>query len=169
MSWKKEFSRFLEARPGVLHCAAHSHHYWPDVTFAAQQQAWLDAERLADSKWQHVFGEVLPGARRRVAAVLGTTDPDAIAFAANTHEILVRLVSCVERAPVRILTSGSEFHSFTRQARRWEEAGSASVERVPVEPFETFEERFLARAAADFDLVYLSHVHFDSGYVFRES
>ena len=32
MSYKKHFSRALEAHPGRLHFAAHSHHLWPDVT-----------------------------------------------------------------------------------------------------------------------------------------
>ena len=47
-SYAEHFSRFLGAVPGRLHAAAHSHHPWPDVTFDAQQQAWLDAARLAD-------------------------------------------------------------------------------------------------------------------------
>ena len=42
-SYASHFSRFLGAVPGRLHVAAHSHHPWPDVTFAAQEQAWLDA------------------------------------------------------------------------------------------------------------------------------
>ncbi|MDQ1568642.1 MAG: hypothetical protein QOF96_3522, partial [Actinomycetota bacterium] len=53
------FSRFLGAVPGRLHVAAHSHHPWPDVTFDAQQQAWLDAARLMDDKWDEVLGVVL--------------------------------------------------------------------------------------------------------------
>ena len=41
MSYKHLFRRFLDANPERLHFAAHSHHLWPDVTFEAQQQAWL--------------------------------------------------------------------------------------------------------------------------------
>jgi len=37
------FRRFLEADPGRLHFAAHSHHPWPDISFDAQQRYWLDS------------------------------------------------------------------------------------------------------------------------------
>ena len=49
---KSHFGRFLSAAPERLHFAAHSHHFWPDVSFAAQQQCWDDAARLADAKWE---------------------------------------------------------------------------------------------------------------------
>ena len=70
MSYKEHFRRFLEAAPGRLHFAAHSHHLWPDVTFEAQARCWLDAARLADRKWDLIFAEVYPGAQRRVARVV---------------------------------------------------------------------------------------------------
>jgi hypothetical protein len=55
------FSRFRSV-PGRIHLAGHSHHYWPDVTREAHLLAWDDACRLADRKWGHVFGEVIPWA-----------------------------------------------------------------------------------------------------------
>jgi len=162
---KEHFSRFLGAAPGRLHVAAHSHHPWPDVTFQAQQRAWLDAAELADDKWDKVFSEVLPEAAGHVARILGLSDPGTVAFAPNTHALLMRLLSCLA-SPVRILTTDAEFHSFTRQARRLEEDGLAVVDRVAAEPFATFPERFTERAAAGgHDLLYLSQVHFNSGYV----
>src|SRR5688572_22508750 len=110
-SLKSGFSRFLGAAPERLHFAAHSHHPWPDVSFDAQQQAWLDAARFADLKWGKVFGEVLPAAQRHIARVLQLPDPRTIAFAPNTHEFLLRLLSCLPPR-VRVLTTDSEFHSF---------------------------------------------------------
>lgn len=168
MNLKPGFSRFLGAKPGRLHFAAHSHHPWPDVSFEAQQRAWLDAAEMMDDKWEHVFGVVVPSARSRVAGLIGVADPTTLAFGPNTHSFLVRLFSCLE-PPVRVLSTDSEFHSFTRQSRRWEEAGLAIVDRVPVEPFDTFSERFTreARAGAH-DLVYLSQVFYDSGFVVPE-
>ncbi len=165
MNLKPGFSKFLEASPDRLHFAAHSHHPWPDVSYRAHRQAWLDAAELMDDKWEHVLGTVIPGAATRVAAVLGLSDPATITFGPNTHGFLTRLFSCLE-PPVRLLTSDSEFHSFTRQSRRWEEAGLAIVDRVPTEPFATFADRFTReiRAGAH-DLVYLSQVFFDSGFV----
>ena len=159
------FSRFLGAVPGRLHVCAHSHHPWPDVTFEAQQQAWLDAARLMDDKWDEVFGALLPEAAGHIAGRLGLSDPEAIAFAPSTHALVMRLLSCLS-PPVRILTTDAEFHSFARQAARLEEDGLAAMERVAAEPFATFPARFAAAAArGGHDLVYLSHVFFNSGYV----
>ncbi|HEV7862927.1 MAG TPA: aminotransferase class V-fold PLP-dependent enzyme [Acidimicrobiia bacterium] len=163
--WSAHFSRFLGAVPGRLHVAAHSHHPWPDITFEAQQTAWLDAARLMDDKWDEVFGTVLPEAAGHIAGRLGLSDPAAIGFAPSTHALVMRLLSCLS-PPVRILTTDAEFHSFARQAARLEEDGLAAVERVTAEPFGTFPERFAAAAGrGGHDLVYLSQVFFNSGYV----
>lgn len=164
-SYAEHFSRFLGAVPGRLHVAAHSHHPWPDVTFEAQQQAWLDAARLVDDKWDEVFGSVLPEAAAHIAGRLGLSDPEAIAFAPSTHALVMRLLSCLA-PPVRILTTDAEFHSFARQAARLEEDGLATVDRVAAEPFGSFPDRFAAAAArGGHDLVYLSHVFFNSAFV----
>ena len=163
-SLKSGFSRFLGAAPGRLHFAAHSHHPWPDVSFEAQQQAWLDAARFADLKWGKVFGELLPAAQRHIARVLQLPDPRTIAFAPNTHEFLLRLLSCLPPR-VRVLTTDGEFHSFSRQLKRLEEEGLAHVTRVAVEPFETFAQRFGdAAAAGGHDLVWFSEVFYNTGF-----
>lgn len=162
---KDGFRNFLDAQPDRLHFAAHSHHPWPDVSYAAHGRAWLDAAELMDDKWEKVFTEVMPSARTRIAGLLGLESADTIVFAPNTHEFLVRIFSCVE-PPVRILSSGSEFHSFTRQTRRWEEEGLAIVDRVPTQPYETFAERFTAEVRAGaHDIIYVSTVFYDSGMV----
>ncbi len=166
MSYKAHFRRFLEADPGRLHFAAHSHHLWPDVTFVAQQRCWLDAARLADRKWEHLFGTLIPSVQRGVARLLNLSRPEDIVFAPNTHSLLNRLLSCLAPGrPLRVLTTDGEFHSLTRQLRRLEEDGLARVDWLAVEPFDDFAERF-ARAAArgGFDLVYLSQVFFNSGF-----
>ncbi len=145
--------------------AAHSHHLWPDASFEGQAECWADAARLADRKWERIMGEVWPEAQRHVAAELGTHMPDAIVFAPNTHELLVRLFAAVSAPrPVRVLTSDGEFHSARRQFARWEESGEARVERVAAEPFEDFSERFLERArSGDHDFIFVSQVLFGSG------
>jgi selenocysteine lyase/cysteine desulfurase len=165
VSYKDLFSRFLEANPERLHMAAHSHHLWPDVTYDAQRHAWTTAAELVDRKWGHIFSEVMPTARAHIARLLGLPTGDSIAFAPNTHELLKRIVSCLP-TPARILTTDSEFHSFSRQCQRWEEAGRVSVVRIPVEPFATFAERFVDAARSPYDLVFVSHVFFNSGFVF---
>ena len=162
---KSHYSRFL-ADPERLHFAAHSHHPWPDVTRQAVLECWDDAARLADRKWEHIFGAVLPKARAHVARVLDLSRPDQIALGPNTHEFLVRILSCFDEArPLRILTTDSEFYSFARQAERLEELERVRITRVPTEPFGTFGERFAAAASrAEHELVYLSQVFFNSGF-----
>lgn len=163
-SWKQQFSRFLGAAPGRLHFAAHSHHPWPDVSFAAHEQAWCDAAALADLKWDKVFGEVLPAAQRHVARLLRLPAPDTIAFAPSTHELVMRVLSCLP-GRLRVLTTDAEFHSFARQMQRLEEAGTAQVERIAVEPFASFAQRFAAAAArGGHDLVYFSQCFYNTGF-----
>lgn len=161
--WKAGFSRFLNADAQRLHFAAHSHHYWPDVTFEAHQQAWLDAASWVDDKWEHIFGNVYAEAQHHVAKELELSSPQSVVFAPNTHELVMRLLSCLPERPV-VVSSDSEFHSFERQTRRLEEEGLARVIRVPAAPVESFPQRVL-EVSAQADLVFLSHVFFNSGAV----
>ncbi len=167
-SYKHHFSRFLGAG-SWLHAAAHSHHPWPDGGSAAQQQAREAAAELIDGKWDLVFGEILPRAQAHVARRLGLPAADSVCFAGNTHELLLRLLSCVERRPARVLSTDGEFHSFSRQLRRLEQAGLAQLELVAVEPCETFATRFAAAATCGgHDLVYFSQCFYNSGFVVRD-
>ncbi|MBX3252411.1 MAG: aminotransferase class V-fold PLP-dependent enzyme [Myxococcales bacterium] len=170
MSYKHHFRRFLEADPERIHFAAHSHHLWPDVSFDAHVKAWLDAARMADQKWDAIFSEVVPRAQGHVARRLGLSDPTTIAFAPNTHELVMRILSCLPRGrALRVLTTDAEFHSFARQASRLEEDGELEVTRIPAEPHASFTERFAEAASKPgWDLVYLSHVFFNSGYAVED-
>lgn len=162
----KGFERTFGRAGAPLHAAAHSHHPWPDVSFAAQEAAWLDAARLLDRKWDHILGAVLPAAQGHVARQLNLPDPRTIAFGPNTHSFVVRILSCFPaNKPIRILATSSEFMSFARQIARFEEDGRVVVARVATQPFDTFEARFAAAAArGEHDLVFCSQVFFDSGY-----
>ncbi len=162
----KGFELSIGREGAPLHAAAHSHHPWPDVSRAAQELCWDDAARLLDKKWDHIFGEVMPKAAGHIARQLGLPDPATIAFGPNTHSFVLRLLSCFPPGkPIRILTTGSEFMSFTRQTARFEEDGMAEVTRVPTEPFDTFETRFAAEAKkGGHDLVFFSQAYFDSGF-----
>ena len=164
------FSHFNAADPGRLHFAAHSHHPWPDATRAAHERYWADSAALADRKWERVLGEVVPRAQDHVARLLHLSEARQVAFAPNTHEFVSRLYSCLEGSgPFRVLTTAHEFHSFRRQTRRLAESGRLQVEEIAAEPWETFDERFASAAAsAPWDLVWLSHVFFDSGFVVRD-
>jgi selenocysteine lyase/cysteine desulfurase len=159
------FSRFAGAEPDRIHLAAHSHHYWPDVTFAAQQLCWEEAALHADEKWGPIFAELLPAVQGSIARILNLPDPATIAVAPNTHDFLRRLLSALPAGrPGRILTSDGEFHTLTRQIARLEEDGLVAVERVAVDPAATFPQRFHeACARGGHDLVFVSHVFFNSG------
>jgi len=161
------YRTFFESIGDALHVTAHSHHPWPDVTRAAHLAYWEDSARLTNRKWQEkVFGEVVPEAQGHVARHLDLPDPRLVAFAPNTHEFVVRLYSCLDWSrPPRVLTTANEFHSFSRQTRRLEETGRLAVTRIPVEPYATFGERFQHALTNRFDMVFLSHVFFDSGFV----
>lgn len=160
-SWKRLFQRAIAAAPDRLHFAAHSHHLWPDASYLGQLAAWEDGVRLADRKWERVMGEIWPAAKAYVAAELRLPDPNTIVFAPNTHELLVRIASALPARPLRILASDGEFHSFRRQAARWEEAGTAIVERVPLDRMVESARR------GGHDLVFVSQVQFGTGHVFE--
>jgi selenocysteine lyase/cysteine desulfurase len=169
LSFKPLFSRSLGADPERLHFAAHSHHLWPDASFEGQLEAWDDAARLADRKWDKVMGEVWPAAQAEVATELGTKQPDAIVFAPNTHNLLTSLVTAAPRrsGQLRILTTDGEFHSARRQFARWEEEGWITVTRIATQPFDSFSDRFLAAARdGTHDFIFVSQVMFGSGRIF---
>lgn len=166
-SRKDLFSRALSLDPERLHFAAHSHHLWPDASFDGQVRAWVEANKFADRKWDLIFGDVVPEAQGHVARELNLPSPDSVVFAPNTHDFLLRIFSGLDRKPVRVLSTDGEFHSFRRQARRWEEAGEAVVTRVPLHPFDSFDARFVEAArGGGFDLIVVSQVFFKTGQVF---
>ena len=120
-SYKHLFARALGAAPERLHFAAHSHHLWPDASYAGHLAAWEDAASLADKKWDKVFGEVMPRAQANIAMELKLPDPRTIAFAPNTHELIERIFSARKPGVLDVLTTDGEFHSFRRQSARWAE------------------------------------------------
>lgn len=163
-SYKHLFSRALDAAPGRLHFAAHSHHLWPDASYAGHIQAWDDAAAFTDKKWDKVFGEVMQQAQACIAAELKLPDPRTIAFATNTHELIERLFSAREPGRIQVLTSDGEFHSFRRQCARWVDEGRVTCRVVPCEPFATFTQRFIdAMHQYPPDIAFVSHVMFRSG------
>jgi selenocysteine lyase/cysteine desulfurase len=162
LSFKHLFSRSLDTAPSRLHFAAHSHHLWPDASFAGQVEAWEDAANLADLKWGKVMGPVWAEAQGHVARELKLPDPATIAFAPNTHDFLLRLVSAIPQRPVRVLSTDGEFHSFRRQMTRWVEGGEVVLEAVPVTQL------MAAAQKGGHDLIFASHVLFNSGAILPE-
>ena len=167
---KQHFGKFFGAEPGRLHFCAHSHHPWPDATEAAHHQYWADSNALADRKWDKVFGEIVPRAQANIARALKLPEPQQIAFAPNTHEFVTRLYSCFEKpGTLKVLSSAHEFHSFRRQTRRYVEAGRVVLHEVAGPPWESFSRRFIeAIQSGPWDIIWLSHVFFDSAFVIED-
>lgn len=164
--YKKYYSRFLAAQSPALHFACHSHHYWPDITREAHLKYWDDSARYVDSKWEYFFSNAIPKAQTFIAKNLGLTSGENIVFAPNTHEFVFRLLSqFLENKTLKILTTDSEFYSFDRQINRLAEFPHIEVVKVPTQPFDSFEERFIEAAGkANYDLIFFSHVFFNSGF-----
>jgi selenocysteine lyase/cysteine desulfurase len=128
---RRHFSRFLQAEPGRLHFAAHSHHPWPDATRDAQLAAWDLAARRMDAKWEEALGPVLSACQAHVARHLRLPDPRTVAFAPNTHEFVVRILSALPRARPRILTTDG---SSTPSPARWRGWRRTDWSRSPAFP-----------------------------------
>ena len=121
---KPHFAKSIGATGAPLHFAAHSHHPWPDVTSDAQGAYWQESARLLDRKWERIFAHVVPTAQHHIAHHLGLPREDTICFSPNTHDFLLRILSSLPSGrPLRIITTDSEFHSFSRQIARLEEDG----------------------------------------------
>ena len=164
------FQRFLQASQHKQHFASHSHHYWPDVTREATLAYWDDSARFVDDKWQYIFGTKIPQTQQLVADVLNLPAAEQIVFAPNTHEFVMRLLSCFNwQKPLRILTTDSEFYSFQRQIKRLSEYENIEIEIIATEPFASFERRFIEAAQhAPYDMVFCSQVFFNSGYAIAD-
>lgn len=161
MSWKPLFSKALGANLERLHFAAHSHHLWPDAAYEGHMAACDDAMELADHKWEKIMGPVWAKAQGYVAAELNLPDPETIAFAPNTHDFLVRIMSAIPKRPVHVLTTDGEFHSFRRQMARWSENEEVIVEAVAADAL------IEKAAASDHDLIFASQVLFNSGTILK--
>jgi kynureninase len=153
------YSRFRVADRLLL--TGHSHQAWPDVGFEAQQNAWLDAARYVDDKWEHAFAQA-DLVRRGFARLLGDAG-GGIALGASTHELLVRLISALPlQARPKLITTDGEFHTIRRQLDRLAEAG-LEVVRVPETPVISVAARLADRVDDRTALVLASTVFFDSG------
>lgn len=148
-----------------LHFTAHSHHFWPDCVKDALLEYWEQTASSSDDKWDMVFGKLIPDVQKLLCSIARLPPTQKITFAPNTHELLNRVFSCfIGKKPARVLATQSEFHSFTRQAHRWEELELAQIDWIKVD--DDFEKNWLkAIQTTKYDLIFQSHVFFDSGRV----
>ena len=157
------YSRFRVSERLLL--TGHSHQAWPDCGFEGQQAAWQDAARFVDDKWDHAFAQA-ERVRQGFAGLLGDAG-GGIALGANTHELVVRLISALPlRSRPRLVTTDGEFHSIRRQLDRLEEEGLAIV-RVPEAPLESLAARLSSAVDDRTAMVLVSAVFFDTGRIAR--
>jgi kynureninase len=135
------YSRFHVAERLLL--TGHSHQAWPDVGRDGVLEAWDDAARDVDDKWDRAFAKA-DRVREGFRALLG--DPGgAIALDQNTHGLVLRFLSALDlRRRPRLVTSDGEFHTLRRQLARLDEAG-LDVVRVPMRPAHTLAERLASQ------------------------
>src|SRR5262245_8206849 len=154
----QHYSRFRVAERLLL--TGHSHQAWPDVGFAAQQQAWLDAAEFVDAKWERA-AEQAARVRAGFRRLLGDADGD-IALGQNTHELVTRLLSALPlvRRPGLVTTDG-EFHTIRRQLDRLAEEGLAVV-KVAARPADTLADRLAAAVDDRVACVLVSSVLFET-------
>ncbi|HEX3235931.1 MAG TPA: hypothetical protein VHR41_17185 [Gemmatimonadales bacterium] len=153
------YSRFGVAQRLLL--TGHSHQAWPDCALEGQVKAWEDAARYVDEKWEHALARA-ERVREGFARLLGDAG-GGIALGANTHELVVRLLSALPLGTrPRLVTTDGEFHSIRRQLDRLEEAG-LTVVRIPQAPHQSLAARLSGAVDDRTALVLVSAVFFDTG------
>ncbi|NDW22946.1 aminotransferase class V-fold PLP-dependent enzyme [Alteromonas hispanica] len=170
MAYQQFYTGFLEANEGKQQYTCHSHYFWPDCTKDAMIEYWDDSARYVDAKWGYFFETLVPELQRKISRIIDTSLPEQIVFASNTHELLYRIMSCLDLSDaITVVSTDSEFHSFQRQITRLAEHDNINIVSVPTQPFDSFNERFKAAISAHQpNLVFFSHVFFNSGYVVED-
>lgn len=156
------YSRFDVANRLLL--TGHSHQAWPDCSLGGQIEAWEDAARHVDDKWERAFAR-RDRYRRGLMERLGDRDGD-YAFGSNTHELLVRLLSALPlHDRPRILTTDGEYHSARRQFDRLAEEQLFEIVKVPAQPSADIAWRLIDCIDDQTSLVMVSHVLYRTGQI----
>jgi kynureninase len=135
------YARFRVSERLLL--TGHSHQAWPDVALEGQIDAWNDAAELADEKWDRAEAKA-DRVRRGWARLLGAPSGE-IALGANTHELVVRLLSALPLAArPRLVTTDGEFHTIRRQLDRLAEERVLDVVKVAAAPAAAIADRLVS-------------------------
>jgi selenocysteine lyase/cysteine desulfurase len=167
---KKFYSYFLKGHEGKLHFAAHSHHFWPDVTRQAQLDYWDDSARVSDEKWNKIFSEVIPKTQGHIAKILNLKNKNQIVLAPNTHELSTRILSLfLGKKELSILTTQNEFHSWKRQILRLMELPQIHVTMASMDSKRELIDKLKKELTKNPDVFFISQVFFDSGIALTDS
>jgi selenocysteine lyase/cysteine desulfurase/tryptophan 2,3-dioxygenase len=158
-------------------------HAWgktpPSAHVAATKRQYALYQK-GNAAWDTIFGDIMPEAIEHIRWILSPPEDSSVEFGHNSHELISRLISIkmekllVDGAAMdgdndsvlRILTTDTEFYSFTRQMNRLLQVNSSriSIEYVPIEPLATFPARFADKVADSppLDMIYVSHCVFST-------
>jgi kynureninase len=138
----------------------HSHQAWPDVGREGVAEAWDDAARLTDEKWERAL-EKAERVRDGFRLLLGESSGE-IALDQNTFGLILRFLSALDvRRRPRLVTTDGEFHTLRRLMARLAEEELLDVAVVPARPAETLAERLAAEADSRTSAVLVSAVLFE--------
>lgn len=154
----KHYSAFRVSERLLL--TGHSHQAWPDVGREGVAEAWDDAARLTDDKWERAL-EKAERVRDGFRLLLG--EPSAeIALDQNTFGLILRFLSALDlRRRPRLVTTDGEFHTLRRLMARLAEEELLDVVIVPARPAETLAERLADEADNRTSAVLVSAVLFE--------
>jgi len=139
----------------------HSHQAQPNCAYDGIKKAWEDACEFVDYKWERAF-EKAEVVRQGYANWLNDKTVH-YALASNTHDLLIRYLSCFDyKSRPKIITTDSEFHTVRRQLDRLAEEGPEII-KIEAEPAETLAERMLPYIDDSVALVIVSKVLFRTG------
>src|SRR5262245_25365925 len=156
------YSRFRVAERLLL--TGHSHQAWPDVAREGPIEAWDDAAREVDDKWERALLKA-DRVRRGYARLLGDSS-GAIALGVNTHELVIRFLSALPlRERPRLVSTDGEFHTLRRQLDRLAEERPLEIMRIAAHPAATLAERLAAQVDERTAAVLVSSVLFESGHI----
>ena len=142
---RQHYKAFL--KEGRILLTGHSHQAWPDVAREGLARAFDDAALHVDDKWSRA-AEAAHAVQSAVAAQLGG-QPENVALAASTHDLISRLLSSLDwRKGRHLVTTKGEFHSLRRQLMRLQEEG-VEVSWVDPHPLDTLGERLVAELRDD--------------------
>ncbi len=152
------YRRFRVAERLLL--SGHSHQAWPDVAREAVLEAFDDAARAVDAKWELALAKA-ERVRRGFRMLLDDAGGE-IVLGASTHELVIRWLSALPlAAKPRLVTTDGEFHTLRRQLARLAEAG-IEVVRVAAAPVATLAERLAGETDERTAAVLTSAVFFET-------
>lgn len=156
------YSRFDVSNRLLL--TGHSHQAWPDCSLEGQVEAWEDAARHVDDKWERAFAK-RDRFQRGLMERLGDRNGH-YAFGSNTHELIVRLLSALPlRDRPRIVTTDGEYHSARRQFDRLAEERLLEVVKIPSQSSTDVAWHIIDRIDDRTSLVMVSHVLYRTGQI----